>query len=322
MLICGYVWGSDQETKHIKQTLIRYVLCMQCLTFRSISTAVRKRFPSEENLLELKLMTQEELKEFKEIDEFYGKWWVPCPWFTALAVEAYKKGLIANQIFLSQILEELHNFRSGCARLFAFDWISIPLVYTQTVTIACYTYFGAKVVGRQFIDPSILNAISKGTSEHKVYIPIFTILEFFFFIGWLKVAEQLINPFGEDDDDFDCNWIIDRNKMVSNIILNQIGQKHPHISKKVQTPEEALLNRDLRRRNSINPHSGSTINLDLNKRSSFKLAQHLFKSFKDRSTDMQESSTGGQVRPGKSSHNVYVKYCFIFFINHLSWLRL
>ena len=43
-----------------------------------------------------------------------------------------------------------------------------------------------------------------------MFIPVFAILKFIFYFGWLNVAETLINPFGEDDEDFDVNYLINR----------------------------------------------------------------------------------------------------------------
>lgn len=78
------------------------------------------------------------------------------------------------------------------------------------VTIAVHAYFLANIIGSQFLDP----AQGYPGKEIDIVVPVFLILEFLFYMGWLKVAESLLNPFGEDDDDFDTNWVMDRNIQV------------------------------------------------------------------------------------------------------------
>lgn len=53
----------------------------------------------------------------------------------------------------------------------------------QVVTIAVYSFFAFCVIGRQFLNPE------KGYKDHKLdmYVPVFTLLQFFFYTGWLKV---------------------------------------------------------------------------------------------------------------------------------------
>ena len=55
--------------------------------------------------------------------------------------------------------------------------------------------------------------------------PFFLTLQFAFFVGWLKVAETLINPFGEDDDDFELNRLIDRHIQVGFLICDPLVTK-------------------------------------------------------------------------------------------------
>jgi hypothetical protein len=52
------------------------------------------------------------------------------------------------------------------------------------------------------------------------YFPVFTIIEFIAYLGWIKVAETLLYPWGDDDEDFQVNYVIDRNIQTSMLIVD------------------------------------------------------------------------------------------------------
>ena len=69
------------------------------------------------------------------------------------------------------------------------------------VHLAIYVFFTISLISDQWI-------IS--TEECDVVIPIFTIFKFLFIFGWLRTAETLYDPFGEDDEDFNINELLER----------------------------------------------------------------------------------------------------------------
>jgi hypothetical protein len=116
-----------------------------------------------------------------------------------------------------------------------YGWVNFPLAYTQVATIAVGFYFFACLLGRQYLIPPTSES-SEEMSDKKLfsnldipfafgsnpyenhtpdfYIPFFTLIEIFCYMGWIKVAETLLNPFGNDDDNFQMNYLIDRNLQV------------------------------------------------------------------------------------------------------------
>ena len=119
-------------------------------------------------------------------------------------MQAYRQGYIGKASLAAEVNNELDKLRISCGTVISYDWVSLPLVYTQVVTLAVYTFFGTTLLGRQWLDPN--TQIEGYLSKNIDYvIPIFTILQFVFYIGWLKVAEALLNPYGEDDEDFDTS---------------------------------------------------------------------------------------------------------------------
>ncbi|RCN45966.1 hypothetical protein ANCCAN_08002 [Ancylostoma caninum] len=67
-----------------------------------------------------------------------------------------------------------------------------------------------------------------------------TILQFLFFVAWMKVAEALLNPLGEDDDDFECNFLIDRNIAIGMAIVDQTSDKFPTMKMDVLSDRDLM----------------------------------------------------------------------------------
>lgn len=50
-------------------------------------------------------------------------------------------------------------------------------------------------------------------------------MNYYFIFHFIQVAETLVNPMGEDDEDFDINAIIDSNWSVSYLLVIELNQE-------------------------------------------------------------------------------------------------
>ena len=93
----------------------------------------------------------------------------------------------------------------------------------KVVTLAVYVYFAVSLVGEQWTESEKVKPFALsfdfGTRnlflQLDIYYPVFMTIKFLFYFGWLRVAETLYNPFGEDDDDFEINDLLDRHFRVA-----------------------------------------------------------------------------------------------------------
>ncbi|CAL8116070.1 unnamed protein product [Orchesella dallaii] len=231
VFVSANIQGQEEKGRVMRRTIMRYCCLSLTMAFTLISPRVKKRFPTLDHLIEAGLLLENEKEIIEELNRMvpgYSKQWLPVVWAASIVTRARKEGKIRDDFAVKTILDELNKFRSGCGILISYDWISVPLVYTQVVTLAVYSFFLSCVMGRQWVKP---DSTAGGNHEVDLVFPIFTTLQFFFYMGWLKVAESLVNPFGDDDDDFELNWMVDRNLQVSYLIVDEMHNNHPELLK-------------------------------------------------------------------------------------------
>ncbi|KAJ6646283.1 Bestrophin-2 [Pseudolycoriella hygida] len=230
--VSANVHGQDDRGRLMRRTIMRYVCLCLTMVLTNISPRVKKRFPTLQHLYQAGLLAENEkcvMETFNSKFKSYSKHWMPIVWAASIITRARKEGRIRDDFAVKTLIDELNKFRGQAGLLIAFDTISVPLVYTQVVTLAVYSYFITAVIGQQWVENKTVDEGFVNTID--MYFPIFTCLQFFFYMGWLKVAESLINPFGEDDDDFEVSWMVDRNLQVSYMIVDEMHNDHPELIK-------------------------------------------------------------------------------------------
>ena len=100
------------------------------------------------------IMRPDELCMFQRLDHKVSanKWFLPLIWTSDILKLGLEEGRLRPQCVTSMLLEVVR-IREALTTILSYDWVSVPLVYTQLVTLAVYSYFLAAVFGAQWVQP-------------------------------------------------------------------------------------------------------------------------------------------------------------------------
>ncbi|VDL86436.1 unnamed protein product [Schistocephalus solidus] len=186
MLLAAYTHGNSKRLRHQLKTFVRYINLSFCLATRGMSSRMRRRFPTKQQLLASTLITQEELKVLYESAPYNKPPFYPLPlfWAAELLTQMHEEGSIVGVQVIETITTELQKFRRGLEQLLIYNWINTPLAYTQVATVTVHSYFISSIFAWQFLDTN------QNYANHSIdmYVPVFGMLRFLFYMGWLKVS--------------------------------------------------------------------------------------------------------------------------------------
>jgi len=215
ILSCAFNRSSDYLSERLlKRTVIRYLNLSLCLALRTVSFTVKRRFPDLVHLVDSGLLREDELKVVSGLAERQNSckqiWFLPLGWAADLAhrqLDGSGSGNTCPQT-VNTLMKEICNFRDKLGRVTSHDSVPLPLVFTQLTVFAVYSYLVLGLVGYQ---PSPSSGFSPLVS---------LLIQFVLLVGLLRAAEVIINPFGEDEDDFELNTIIDRHIQASYLMID------------------------------------------------------------------------------------------------------
>ncbi|XP_053643357.2 bestrophin-2-like isoform X4 [Cherax quadricarinatus] len=209
---------KDSRAFEIRSRIVRYISLTCAMVFAQISGTVHSKYPDSQHLVQEYLATELEGQVLTEAAKqgCAGSKWLPLTWCCQLVQCAREEGFLQTDSGKEVLVTELLRLRRQCSRLQQWHEHNVPLLYTQVVTIAAYTYFVISLLSEQYLDESL----KYPSYEVDLVVPAFALLELVFYMGWLKVAEILLNPFGTNDHSFDLLRILEDTRYSAFVICH------------------------------------------------------------------------------------------------------
>lgn len=88
-----------------------------------------------DHLVDSGFLMADELAVFETMNAktSHPNYWMPLVWAATIVTQAKREGRIADEFSIKTLVDEINKIRSNCGSLLSYDWISIPLVYTQVI---------------------------------------------------------------------------------------------------------------------------------------------------------------------------------------------
>jgi len=192
---------NHEEGMKFCQTIMRYSMLSYILCVRRLSKALQQMFPDNESLIKAKVATKGELTILESnagLKRDLGRvWWIPLSWCMTLIKSSKESKTVPSEQKI--LIDQIAKFQAKLENVDTFDCVILPPLYRQVVRFALWSYFLLALIGSQVKQ-----------DEPYIFLPLFLILRFIFYVGWLEVAEAIENPFGNDEDDFHVCQLVSR----------------------------------------------------------------------------------------------------------------
>ncbi|PAA93257.1 hypothetical protein BOX15_Mlig028781g1 [Macrostomum lignano] len=214
---------------------------------------------------------------------------LPLHWASAVAWQAAREGFVHGHEGYETIVRVLCDWMSLLGAISKYANKNLPLVYTQVVIIAVYTWFFIEVVASQnLMQPHVANLTSSlvfansssdiasasgvevPETDHGLphsrlysmqywtdfYVPIFALVKLLFVLGWFKVAFLLMDPYGDDLDGLPFSDVLNSNLRRGRTMAGFPSRMLP---KKLQQPRQKRKEHQHQDQTSASPSTTSSV---------------------------------------------------------------